>query len=617
MDSDRLSRGSERHFRNSTHLIPSAGSGGKVLPYNPWYMSWFVVLGTPFVILALGIALEVGTIVSSERGGFKVPPTNIFPLVSPQFLLSFVPVVIIVPLAFMWREIDWVVRWLQPYILLWKGGSPAEESLLLDYIMLGPFLGLFRASKYKHRIVFWSSVTALATYFFQTFAGSIFQLRQKEQDYSISVTSIKDLGLIPDVNQLNAFVAAAGFAEAAVYQSLPDPPFISKGWAVAQFTLPTDPGLNGTVSINTTGIQTAINCENPVNTSLNTTNPNSFELTSQSVEGCTVNVTYDPIVSSIQFGVLPVSCPGSSTNITLQPVMFWFFHNKTDGSPEVKTVFCAPSIKAYNVIASVNLNDRSLANVAIENERVPSNNVTGDPLAGQAYNGVIFNNSTNPFIQGRSLATKSSVSGAIFRFASQMPGGPQSSFDLPNGFLDITSIVYTQHLSVVAKSIYFVDANATLPAKMTSLVPILWIDPFPAHILAWSLILVGFFGIVLQVLHQRERRKVPLTTPPGSIGAVVSLTARSGFGELLLPYDDEAALHRKLRGLTFRLDRRTGAIVADDVEIYDHILGADDATISLLERSRSRDQTISFASSTELASQAASGYPPWKTPYDR
>lgn len=55
---------------------------------------------------------------------------------------------------------------------------------------------------------------------------------------------------------------------------------------------------------------------------------------------------------------------------------------------------------------------------------------------------VIFPPSNNPFIQARATATNSGVPGAIFRFASQLPNGPQSTFDLPNGFLDITRTVY-------------------------------------------------------------------------------------------------------------------------------------------------------------------------------
>lgn len=42
------------------------------------------------------------------------------------------------------------------------------------------------------------------------------------------------------------------------------------------------------------------------------------------------------------------------------------------------------------------------------------------------------------------------------------------------------------------------------------------------------------------------------------------MTSRSGFGELLLPYDDERRMRANLTGLKFGLDPRTGAIVAEE-----------------------------------------------------
>ncbi|GLB42726.1 putative protein of unknown function (DUF3433) [Lyophyllum shimeji] len=617
MDSERFSKGSER-FRESTHLIPSATSGNKKpRRYEPLAMKWPVVLGTPLMLIALGMALEVGTVVSSRRGGFRVPPNNALDIVSPQFLLSFFPTILVAPFAFMWRELDWNLRWFQPYIVLWKGRSPAEESLLLDYIALGPFLSLFRALKYKHRILFWSSLTATATYMFQPLAGSIFQIRQKNQIEYANVTSTKAIGLVQDVDQLNAFVAAAGFAEAAVFHNLSDPPFVRGGWATAEFTFLKNPGLNGTMQVNTTGIQTATNCSNPAEKpALAQISGNLFSLTSKSIDGCTLNVTYDPTASGVQYGVRDVPCPGNaaSAEISLRPVMFWYFHNKTDGTPEAKTVFCSPSIKTFNVRASANLNNGALYDVVKLSDYVPENNVTGGTLNGQAFNGVVFPENPNPFIQARAVATGSGVSGAIFRLASQSKDGLQAVFDLPNGFLDLSSTVYTQHLSLVAKSIYFVNAENTLPAEMTSLIPVLWVDPLPGHALALFLILTGIIGFVVQFLHTRERRKLLVAAPPGSIAAIVSLTSRSGFGELLYPYDDAATLERKLEGLRFRLDRRTGAIVADDYGTERAHMGPDDAMLSLLGQGHMRDTTTS--SSSHLAYQAAAGYPPWKTPYD-
>ena len=47
----------------------------------------------------------------------------------------------------------------------------------------------------------------------------------------------------------------------------------------------------------------------------------------------------------------------------------------------------------------------------------------------------------------------------------------------------------------------------------------------------------------------------------------MALTSHSGFGELLLPYDDIATFSRALAPLRFALDRRTGAIVVDDSRV--------------------------------------------------
>lgn len=89
------------------------------------------------------------------------------------------------------------------------------------------------------------------------------------------------MGLASDIGDLSAFVAAAGFAEAAAFHGLPDPPFVTGGWATAEFLVrirhktnrpqlirfsskfPTDSSLNGTMVLNTTGLQTNLTCANP------------------------------------------------------------------------------------------------------------------------------------------------------------------------------------------------------------------------------------------------------------------------------------------------------------------------------------------------------------------
>jgi len=100
--------------------------------------------------------------------------------------------------------------------------------------------------------------------------------------------------------------------------------------------------------------------------------------------------------------------------------------------------------------------------------------------------------------------------------------------------------------------------------------------------------IIGLVGLVVHITHMRVRRNLWLTSPPGSIAAIVSLTSRSGFGDVLLPYDDEATIARKLKGLRFGLDGRTGAIVAEDDGTGPVKLGRDESMMTLLSRDRRR-----------------------------
>jgi len=599
-----------------------------------------IIIGTPLLMLFLGLGLEIATFMSNKSNGFRVPKSDVFDLfgdVSAQFLASFLPTLMIIPIAFTWRELDWMLRWYQPYVVLQKGNARAEESLLLDYIALGPFLALFRALHYKHRVIFWSSLSALLTYLFQPLIGSVFQIRSISQTDIASVTSTKSIGLAQDIADLDSFIAAAGYVEASVLHNLNDPPFIKGGWATAEFTFPVQPYLNGTLTVNTAGLQTNANCSNPVEKPTLTPQPGTtlLNLSSKSIDGCVHSLTFDPSVSTQQYGVDDVPCPGDASTLdpTLRPVMFWYFRlqNPADASSrEVKTVFCTPRIQSFEVQTVSKLNDGSLVTVAKVGPLKGENTVFNGTQAGRAYNGLIFNNNTNPFIQAKAITTRSLIPAAVLRSASQSSGGLQGTFDLANGFLDHTSKLYTRHLSISAKSIYFLNQNTTLSGDIVSLVPRLKVDPLPAHVLSLVLILTGFVGIFLHVINRRRRMKLRLASPPGSIAAVIALTSRSGFGQLLLPYDDEETMERKLEGLRFRLDKRTGAIMADedDLSVSGGTMEKDGPMASLLGRTFKKqgsseegkgldddydlEESDVAHSSSHLAYQAAAGVLPWE-----
>jgi hypothetical protein len=285
-------------YRHSMHLVPSPET--KLKRYEPFIMKLGVVIGVPLLILALGFGLEIATIISNLTDGFKVPQNNVFKVfgkVTPQFLASFFPTMVILPFAIAWRELDWNLRRYQPYLVLNKGNAKAEESLLLDYTGLGPPLAVFRALNYKHRVIFWSSLTAILTYLYQPLAGSVFQIQQHPQTSYLSVTT-QSIGLSPHMLDLDAFIAAAGYVDSSVLLGLSDPPFVRNGWSIAAFEMPNNLYLNGSMTIDTSGIQTTVNCSNPseppILTPVGTT---SFNLSSKSIDGCVHSVLFDFTVS--------------------------------------------------------------------------------------------------------------------------------------------------------------------------------------------------------------------------------------------------------------------------------------------------------------------------------
>ncbi|EGN97443.1 hypothetical protein SERLA73DRAFT_75127 [Serpula lacrymans var. lacrymans S7.3] len=549
-------------FRESTHLIPTPGiQEDRPERYEPLILKGWVVSAIAVVMIGLGVALEAALSVSTKNDGYYVPPENVFKFACTQFLTSFIPTLFVAPLGYLWSVTDWMLRWYQPYVTLSKGEAPAEESILLDYIALKwgiSLKSLIEALAYLHIGAHCDCCDIIAT------TRWIYLPSKTGRSNSNTIaTTTTVVGLLPTVVQLNAFLASAGFADAAVYNHLPDPPFVYGEWASAEFLLPSQDLANGSVAVNTTAIQAEVNCANPASLSLSVLSGGNVSVSATSSDGCTKNLTLNSTDSEQQYGVVNVdNCPSSNTDPAFQPVMFWFFH--TGVNPQAAGVFCRPSIGVFNVTTTTNLNDGSLTNVTIVSNYTSANNVTGSPLNGRAYNGVVFDPSSDTTIQARATAINSGVPGAIFRFATQLPNGPQPTFDAPNGFLDITYSVYTQHLALAAKSIYFIPTTGFAPAKLTSQVPRLLVEPLPAHALAVLLIVIGIIGLALHTIHRRLRRHLRLTSPPGSIAAIVSLTSRSGFGELLLPYDDEKSISQKLTGLTFRLDGRTGAIVSED-----------------------------------------------------
>ncbi|KAJ6502367.1 hypothetical protein C8R45DRAFT_862215 [Mycena sanguinolenta] len=538
----------------------------KAEQYKPITLRNWVVAVVVVTLLGFAVVIEVSLAYSKANGGFAAPKPNVFTRVSPSFLTAFLPTLLVAGLLLVWQSSDRSYRELQPYVVLARGNVTAAEGLLANYSGLSVFGVISNSLKYRHYLILLSTLTTLLGNLLQPLAGSILQIQQLPKTHNgLFIHSNSTIGLASDALDLNAFLAAAGFAQAAVFQHLPDPPFIHYGWSVAEFQLPSHSVLNGTMSVNTTAIQTIPNCETPELTTI-TGEGTNFTIQAWNAAGCTGSTTFNPdsTTTGTQYGVVAVGNCGED-DIEFQPIMFWFFARKNDATstPQGASVFCKPSINLRDAIATTDLNNGSIIGVTPLDNVTTSNNVTASPQNGRAFNSVKFTQSNDTFVQARATSISAGVSGAIFRFASQQQGGVQPMFDDPSGFLNITQRIYTQHLAVSAKSIYFVDGLSTVPASMVSLVPRLVIDELPAHALFVVLVLVGLSALFLHIAHSRQRRRFFLAASPGSIAHIISMTAHARFGEKLYPYDDDETLARKLAGLSFSLDPRTGAVVAD------------------------------------------------------
>ncbi|KAF8132440.1 hypothetical protein EV363DRAFT_1216054 [Boletus edulis] len=581
----------------SVHQIPTPGTENKRPPrYEPLVLNFWSIRAASLFMILLGIVLQIGLFLSETRNGFPVPAEKVLSLVSTHFLASFFSSLFAVPLAYFWTQADWLLRWYQPYVTLSQGGAPASRSILLDYIALGKLNTIYHSWTYRHYLITTSGLIGLSVILLQPLAGSLLQVRKVPHLSDSTALLMGTIGLSPNIDNLNGFLASAGFALASVYNNQVDPPFVHDDWAAGEFQAQPGAYLNGTLAVTTTAIQTGLNCASPSSLNLTTNADGSHIALATFSDGCSASNVFNPSGGIEQFSVFNVnSCGTSGLDVKFQPVVFWFYLNSS--SPQVASVYCSPTMNVFTVETSMNLTTASLGDCTIIDSVQDTNNVTGSPQYGRPYNGqvpttlsfVVFGSVQDPYVSSRALAVNLVLPDAIYRYASRQPGGPLSVFQDQYGFLNATENIYasilisTRYLSIAAQINYFLTGNSTTPAQLTTETPRLFVQTLPAFILSSLMIAIGFVGFGVHYLHRRARRRLWLTSPPGSIGAIVSLTSRSGFGQFLLPYDDERKMQERLGGLTFCIDERTGAIVAE--EDFGAVESSDE--VALLARQRS------------------------------
>jgi hypothetical protein len=75
------------------------------------------------------------------------------------------------------------------------------------------------------------------------------------------------------------------------------------------------------MGVNTTGIQTNVNCARPNQLSVTPSSTNSSIISATSIDGCSLQVSLNPNSAAQQYGVVNVpDCGTTSTDVAFQPV---------------------------------------------------------------------------------------------------------------------------------------------------------------------------------------------------------------------------------------------------------------------------------------------------------
>jgi len=318
-----------------------------------------------------------------------------------------------------------------------------------------------------------------------------------------------------------------------------DPPFIHDVYTIGPFQIPgTNGGFNGTVSANTTAIKTSSNCS-PMAVQSTATGGGGWN-NDATFDGCTFSFYTGPTTTR-QFGVdVMPDCNNTGAPEYFRPIIFWFFTFDTT-PPQGSATFCAPTIALFDVVANVDINTGNLTSIQ---ELQPFNtstslfaslskNVTGAPLNGQAFNGIVFNlTGADEDVIARSNATDLQLPASIMQAATMAPGGLTVAFQT-NSIVQMATKVYGVYLNLLAQTVYFLPKGEPLLVEVQSFQRRLWLSDVAVHVEAAVLLVVAFVGALVQIFHLYSRRRLRLQHIPGTIASSISIGAETNLAHLL------------------------------------------------------------------------------------
>jgi hypothetical protein len=276
---------------------------------------------------------------------------------------------------------------LQPYISASHGNAAPQQTVLVSYVNQNRILATLGALKNGHRMVVAATILTYISNLWQPLSATLLVVRPTNhivEDFTPIVVNA-ELGVQPSFTDLDAFLAAAGYTEAAVVHGLDDPPFVKGGWTVAPFNFPSQPK-NATMALDVQAVFIDPRCEtlSPQYNKL----ANGYNV-SATLDNCAYSFGANETQADTAFGVTrvdPCSPTGQNANVEdrFKSVIFWFF---TFDGPTASMIHCSPVVETHLVHVNVSLSTH-LINIEPKSLEKQTSNVTvGAPFNGLALNG--------------------------------------------------------------------------------------------------------------------------------------------------------------------------------------------------------------------------------------
>ncbi|THH17320.1 hypothetical protein EW146_g3465 [Bondarzewia mesenterica] len=484
-------------------------------------------------------------------------------------VLTNVPAIVTVIVVGLWSWAFTEFKQLVPLMELADGHCSAERSLLLDYNGYHPFIAFFKALRKKHWVVGLTSLIATLALFFSSLSSALLSVQDRWiLSPDASVTNLQAIGLNQNqqFQDLTSFLVASGFAAAQGVYKFRDAPFVHDGY--------TEVSTNGSVSVNTTAVYSKPVCRGPdQNVTMVQHLDESGWNNSAIFDGCTYSWSVSKTTKYLFGSQVISSCAAFPQDEDLRPAMVWIF--SYEPFPRASVTMCTPTIALWNVAVSVDLSSQNLTEVTPLNRLAYSGenftplvaNLT-DQLGGHAYNGLAWPQSqlvSDPFVLERANAIQLQIPASVFQLALQSPGGLQGAFD-NNLFPELSAMIYTTYLTMLAKLVYFVEINQPIEAQIHVFSKRIVMSTIPAWLLIAAICMLLLSNCWIRFKYIPDKPELQLPCRPGTLASSGLLTSSPQMAKLYNTWRGSTKLKTIFEGKTFSLDQERMKIMIDGVE---------------------------------------------------